>query len=88
MLSNRERYLQLLETNGISQVYSATLIEAVTERPCSPRTVRSWLNDPSKPSSRDCPSWAVAALEKAIRFMQMAIAKRDAATEKSSAEQA
>lgn len=87
MSSNRDRYLQLLETNGISQVYSATLIEAVTERPCSPRTVRSWLNDPKKPSSRECPSWAVAALEKAIHFMQMAIARRDATREKS-AEQA
>lgn len=78
MSANRERYLQLLDTHGITQVYSATLIEAVTKRPCSPRTVRSWLNDPDKPSSRACPTWAVAALEQAIQYMQMAVARRDA----------
>lgn len=78
MSTNRERYQHLLDQHGISQVYSAKLIEAVTKRPCSPRTVRSWLNDPTKPSSRPCPSWAVSALETAIQYMQMAIARRDA----------
>lgn len=75
-MDNRERYLHLLEANGISQAKSAGLIVAVTQRPCAVRTVRSWLNDPEKPSSRPCPNWAVAALEKAIDFMERALAKR------------
>lgn len=78
MASNRERYQQLLDTHGITQTYSATLIEAVTKRPCAPRTVRSWLNDPSKSSSRPCPDWAVSALQQAIRYMQIAVERRRA----------
>lgn len=78
MVSNRMRYQQLLDAHGITQVYSATLIEAVTKRPCSPRTVRAWLNDPAKPSSRQCPDWAVSALEQAIRYMQLAVERRQA----------
>lgn len=75
-MSNRERYLQLLKANGITQSKSAELITAVTQRPCAPRTVRSWLNAPEKPSSTPCPDWAVAALEKAIRYMEIALARR------------
>lgn len=75
-MDNRERFLKLLKVNGISQIKSAELINAVTERPCSQRAVRSWLNDPDKPSSRPCPDWAVAALEKAIYFMERALARR------------
>lgn len=75
-MENRTRYLQLLKTYGITQAKSAELVAAVTERPCSVRAVRSWLNDPEKPSSSPCPDWAVAALEKAIEYMQRALAKR------------
>ncbi len=75
-MDNRKRYLELLKANGISQTKSAGLIKAVTERPCSARTVRSWLNDPDLPSSRPCPDWAVATLEKAISFMERALARR------------
>jgi len=75
-VDNRTRYLQLLETYGITQARSAELVAAVTERPCSVRTVRSWVNDPDKPSSSPCPGWAVAALEKAIEYMRRAIARR------------
>ncbi len=38
-MSNRDRYLKLLEANGITQAKSAELITAVTLRPCSARTV-------------------------------------------------
>jgi hypothetical protein len=75
-MTNREKYLALLKANGITQAKSAELIAAVTQRPCSPRTVRSWLNDPDKPSSTPCPDWAVAALEKAIEYMAMAVKRR------------
>ncbi|KPX35770.1 hypothetical protein ALP91_200259 [Pseudomonas savastanoi pv. glycinea] len=58
-MDNRTRYLQLLDTYGITQAKSAELIAAVTSRPCAVRTVRSWLNDPEKPSSTPCPDYAV-----------------------------
>ncbi|EOZ8645554.1 hypothetical protein ACQWTT_001305 [Acinetobacter baumannii] len=66
-MTNRERYLDLLRTYKITQAESAALICAETKRPCSVRTVRSWLNDPEKPSSRPCPQWAVNVLEKALQ---------------------
>lgn len=75
-MDNRTRYLQLLDTYEITQARSAELIAAVTARPCAVRTVRSWLNDPEKPSSTPCPDYAVANLEKAIDFMQRAVARR------------
>ncbi|WP_150609486.1 MULTISPECIES: hypothetical protein [Pandoraea] len=65
-MSNRDRYRQLLIAHGLTQAESAVLICEQTQRPCSVRTVRSWLNDPDKASSRECPDWAVAALENAI----------------------
>lgn len=77
-MDNRHRYLLLLEQYSITQAKSAELIAAVTQRPCSARTVRSWLNDPEKPSARECPDWAVAALQKAIDYMELAIARRRA----------
>lgn len=44
-MDNRTRYLQLLKDYGITQAKSAELVAAVTQRPCSARTVRSWVND-------------------------------------------
>lgn len=76
-MDNQARYLHLLNVHGITQARSAVLIGAVTQRPCSERTVRSWLNDQDKPSSRPCPAWAVEALEKAIAYMQRAVARRN-----------
>lgn len=78
-MDNRKRFQLLLKANGITQAKSAELISAVTERPCAARTVRSWLNDPDKPSSTPCPDWAVAALEKAIHYMKIALARREQA---------
>ncbi|MNJ72204.1 hypothetical protein D3C77_688290 [compost metagenome] len=75
-MDNRTRYLQLLDTYGITQAKSAELVATVTQRPCSVRTVRSWVNNPEKPSSSPCPDWAVAALEKAIDYMQRVMASR------------
>lgn len=66
MPTSRERYIELLETYKITQAESAALICAETKRPCSVRTVRSWINDPDKPSSRPCPAWAVEVLENAL----------------------
>ena len=66
MTTNRERFRQLLSESGITQAESAALICAQTQRPCSVRAVRSWLNDPGTASSRECPDWALAALETAV----------------------
>jgi len=76
-MDNRNRFLTLLKEHGITQAKSAVLIAAVTQRPCSPRTVRSWVNDPEKASSTPCPDWAVAALEKAIEFRKRALQRRE-----------
>ncbi len=80
-MDNRIRFQQLLNSYGITQARSAELIQAVTGRPCAVRTVRSWVNDPEKPSSKPCPDWAVKALEKAIDYMQRALARRAEAVE-------
>lgn len=65
-MDNRARYQKLLDEHGLTQADSAALICEYTRRPCSVRAVRSWVNDPKKPSSRACPDWAVDALEKAL----------------------
>lgn len=65
-MTNREIFLKLLGDHGITQAESARLIAKQTQRPCSERTVRSWLNDPTKLSARPCPDWAVAALQKKL----------------------
>lgn len=65
-MDSRARYKKLLVEHSLSQADSAALICEYTQRPCAVRTVRSWLNDPGKPSSRNCPDWAVNALEKAL----------------------
>lgn len=75
-MDNRERFRHVLKLHGITQAQSAVLITAVTTRPCAVRTVRSWLNDPDKPSSSPCPDWALAALEKAVDYMQRKLAQR------------
>lgn len=67
MLDNRKRFLDLLANNGITQAEAAYLICEYTRRPCSVRTVRSWVNDPDKPSSRNCPQWAIEALTEALK---------------------
>ncbi len=65
-MDNRTRYKALLAEHDLTQAESAALICSFTQRPCAVRTVRSWLNDPDKPSSYPCPDWAVNALESAI----------------------
>lgn len=63
---NRTIFLALLADNGLTQARAAYLICEYTRRPCSVRTVRSWVNDPDKPSSRSCPDWAIEALTEAL----------------------
>ncbi len=59
--------MTLLAESGLTQAMAATLICEYTRRPCSVRAVKSWVNDPEKPSSRTCPDWAVEALTEALK---------------------
>jgi len=65
-MTNSEKFNQIRLKNNLTQAECAALICKLTQRPLSVRTVRSWLNDPDKPSSRPCPEWAVDALLNAI----------------------
>ncbi len=65
-MTNQDRFRQLLQEYGLTQAASAALLCKQTQRPCSVRAVRSWLNDPQKLSARPCPDWAVKALETAL----------------------
>ena len=85
-MDNRTRFLHLLEAYDITQARSAELITAVSGRPCAARTVRSWVNDPTKKSSSPCPDWAVTNLEKAIHYMERAVARRAEAIAQANAE--
>lgn len=62
-LKNRDRFNELLAQFGLTQQRAAELIAEQTSRPCSIRTVRSWLNDENSSGWRPCPAWAVAALD-------------------------
>jgi hypothetical protein len=74
IMTNREKYLRLLEQASVTQVDSAGLIAEQTQRPCSPRTVRAWLTDPTTPSARPCPDWAVDALERRLKKLKKVVA--------------
>ena len=74
--ANRQAFLALLKKYDVKQRESAMLINAVTKRPCSDRAVRSWLNDPTKKSSRPCPTCAVNALRDGIVYMQQLMERR------------
>ncbi len=67
MPNNRDLLINLLAENNLTQAKAAYLICEYTRRPCSVRAVRSWVNDPTKSSSRTCPDWAVEALINAIK---------------------
>lgn len=65
-MENRLLFKALLAEHGLTQAEGAALICEFTQRPCAVRTVRSWLNNPEKPSSSPCPTWAVLALQGAL----------------------
>ena len=66
-MDNRTRFKALLAKHKKTQAEGAALICEYTHKPCAVRTVRSWINDPDKPSSNPCPDWAVKALEAALK---------------------
>lgn len=68
---NREEFTKLLADGEITQKTAATLITEQTNRSCSVRTVRSWLNDEESVNWRPCPRWAVVALETRLMTLKM-----------------
>jgi predicted transcriptional regulator len=61
---NKNKFRELCAKAGITQKKAAELISAkIYPRSCSVRAVRSWLANDSAPSRRDCPDWAILALE-------------------------
>ena len=65
-MTSREKLREILLKHGITQARCAAIICEYTMRPCSVRTVRSWLNDPTKTSARQCPDWVIAVLTNAL----------------------
>jgi hypothetical protein len=61
-MTNREQLRHFLECADISQLRAAELLAAQMQRPCSVRTIRAWLADPTLPSARPCPDWALTLL--------------------------
>lgn len=67
LLGAQERLNALMVEHGLKQFEVAALICDQSRRPCATCTLRFWLNDPDKPSSRSCPGWALDVLEEAIQ---------------------
>ena len=64
-MTNKDKLRQLLSEEGITQSQAADRIAAYTKRPCSVRSIRSWLANDDLSSSRPCPDWALAVLQDA-----------------------
>ena len=66
-MDNRDKLRGLIEASGLTREMIAELMTKQSGgRPVSARAIRSWLIDPSHPSSRPCPEWAPALLEAAL----------------------
>lgn len=65
--ANQRVFRALLTTHDLMLKDSAELIGMHTGRPCSYRTVKSWMADPDEvATARPCPEWAVEALRAAV----------------------
>jgi hypothetical protein len=70
-VTNREKLAALIERAGITREEAAKHIADETKRPCSWRTVQSWLADPELSSARTCPDWAVAVLSARLKKLKI-----------------
>jgi len=71
MKSNQENLSALIVRAGITRAEAAQYIADETKRPCSWRAIQSWLTDPSLPSARNCPDWAVTNLEARLKHLKL-----------------
>jgi len=69
-VTNQDKFLALIEQANITRAEAAQFIAEETKRPCSWRTVQSWLADPSLSSARGCPDWAIANLEAHLKYLR------------------
>lgn len=74
-MTNQERFRKLCADGNATQEEAARLIADQTMRPCSERTVRSWLASAKTGSARPCPDWAVLALETKLRALKRLLTK-------------
>lgn len=65
-MTQREELAALLTRYGLTQARAASLISQNVERSCSVRSIKAWLSEPERPSSRPCPEWAIQALKRAL----------------------
>lgn len=61
-LNTRERVIKLIAMSGLPINKVAEVICKISRRPCSWRSVQSWISDPSVKSHRRCPEWVVPIL--------------------------
>ncbi|EEB1245416.1 TPA: hypothetical protein ACS7ZV_003528 [Providencia alcalifaciens] len=62
MKDNRKILTDFLDREKISLLQFTRVVEKLTFRPCSERTVQSWLSSPDVVSSRTCPDWIIELL--------------------------
>jgi uncharacterized protein YbjT (DUF2867 family) len=73
--ANRLALHTLLRDNGLSQAGAAAIITELSGRPCSLRSIMSWLAAPSASSARPCPTWAVDIIREALEKHHPSIAQ-------------
>jgi len=71
MKTNQEKLSALIKHAGITRIEAAKYIAEETKRPCSWRAMQSWLADPSLPSARSCPDWAITNLEARLKYLKL-----------------
>lgn len=60
--ANKKILTDFIDEMKISNIEFSRVIEKITLRPCSERTVRAWLLSSDAPSSRACPDWVIGLL--------------------------
>jgi hypothetical protein len=69
-MGNHKSLADLIQAAKITRKEAALYIADETKRPCSLRSVQSWLANTETPSARPCPEWAVSALESRLRLLE------------------
>jgi hypothetical protein len=70
-LTNRDKLEHLIDQANITRAQAAQYIADETNRPCSWRTVQSWLAAPELSSARECPDWAIAVLSGRLKKLKI-----------------
>jgi len=68
---NQKEFREILAKYGITQAQAAALITKETSKNIKLRTLRTWLAAPEAVSAKPCPIWAIVALKKAIKDLEV-----------------